>query len=73
MRTVAESCGKKIAVAAFVQLKPFPEFCNGGREVAYGKVALGNALQHPFQIFLGETAIVLYYKGPPWKIVDEMG
>ena len=73
MRAVAECCGEEVAVAAFAQLEPLPEFCNGRWEIADGQIALSDAFQHPFQVLLGKAARVLYQERASRKIPDEMG
>lgn len=73
MRAVAECCCEQVAVASFAQFELFSQFCNSGREIPNGQIALADACQHPLQVFFREIAIVFYLEGTTWEIIDEMG
>ena len=73
MRAVAKRGGEQINVTAFAQFEAFPEFCNGGWEVADGQVALADACQHRLYVLLGKAAIVIYHESSTGKILDDMG
>ena len=59
-------------VAAFSQMKFLSKFGYGGWEIAHGEVGFLQ-LTYCFQFVFVHLKYLLYLKGSPWEILDEIG